>query len=83
VLLALLLRAFGDNIRDMGNSREIDERFGRSVSEGLAVEDLRALRTGHEDWLEVFWLGGESRGGRAGHDAFAVQPELLPAKPSF
>jgi hypothetical protein len=54
VLLALLLRVFRDTIRGMGNTREIDGRFGRSVSECLIVEDLRAMRIGWRsfDWEE-------------------------------
>ena len=44
-----------NKIRGVGNAREIDE-FGRLVSDGLIVDNLRAVGTGHLDLLEVFRL---------------------------
>jgi hypothetical protein len=41
-----------NKIRGVGNAREIDE-FGRLVSDGLIVDNLRAVGTGHLDLLEV------------------------------
>ncbi len=51
-----------NKIRGVGNAREIDE-FGRLVSDGLIVDNLRAVGTGHLDLLEVLWLeeGREQR----------------------